>query len=75
MREYEFGPEFSIYSIQKCFIREKQNYYEHRQELRKRVEIMSDDAVATATLDRLLHNIHIVSLQDDSYRIVDRINL
>ncbi len=38
-------------------------------------EIMADDAVATATLDRLLHHVHIVSLQGDSYRMKDRMKL
>jgi DNA replication protein DnaC len=36
-------------------------------------EIMTDDAVATATLDRLLHHCHVVSLDGDSYRMKDRI--
>jgi DNA replication protein DnaC len=38
-------------------------------------EIMSDDAVATATLDRLLHHAHVVSLKGDSYRMKDRLKL
>ena len=33
---------------------------------------MADDGVATATHDRLLHYVHIVSLQEDSYRMKDR---
>ena len=36
-------------------------------------EIMSDEAVASATLDRLLHHAHILSLQGDSYRMKDRL--
>ena len=36
-------------------------------------EIMADDAVATATLDRLLHHSHVISLKGDSYRMKDRI--
>ena len=36
-------------------------------------EIMADDAVATATLDRLLHHAHVISLQGDSYRMKDRL--
>ncbi len=36
-------------------------------------EIMSDDAIATATLDRLLHHAHVISLKGDSYRMKDRI--
>ena len=36
-------------------------------------EIMSDDAIATATLDRLLHHAHVVSLKGDSYRMKDRL--
>jgi DNA replication protein DnaC len=36
-------------------------------------EIMSDEAVASATLDRLLHHAHILSLKGDSYRMKDRL--
>lgn len=36
-------------------------------------EIMSDDAIATATLDRLLHHAHVISLKGDSYRMKDRL--
>jgi len=36
-------------------------------------EVMSDDAIATATLDRLLHHSHVISLSGDSYRMKDRI--
>jgi hypothetical protein len=32
-------------------------------------EILSDDAIATATLDRLLHHAHIISLKGDSCRM------
>ena len=35
----------------------------------------NDEAVATASLDRLLHHCHIVSLQADSYRIKDRMKV
>lgn len=38
-------------------------------------EIMNDDAAATATLDRLLHHAHVISLQGDSYRMKDRLQL
>ncbi len=38
-------------------------------------EIMTDDAVATATLDRLLHHAHVVSLTGDSYRMKDRMKI
>ncbi|WP_083771440.1 IS21-like element helper ATPase IstB [Sediminispirochaeta smaragdinae] len=38
-------------------------------------EIMADDAVATATLDRLLHHSHVVSLKGDSYRMKDRMKI
>jgi DNA replication protein DnaC len=38
-------------------------------------EIMADDAVATATLDRLLHHAHVVSLQGDSYRMKNRLKI
>ena len=38
-------------------------------------EMMSDDAVATATLDRLLHHAHVVSLKGDSYRMKERIKV
>ena len=34
-------------------------------------ENMPDDAVDTATLDRLLHHSHIASLKGDSYRMKD----
>ncbi len=37
----------------------------------KWAEIMADEAVATAMLDRLLHYSHIVSLKGDSYRMKD----
>lgn len=39
----------------------------------KWAEIMSDEAVASATLDRLLHHAHILSLKGDSYRMKDRL--
>ena len=35
----------------------------------------NDEAVATASLDRLLHHCHIVSLQADSYRMKDRMKV
>jgi DNA replication protein DnaC len=38
-------------------------------------ELMSDDAVATAMLDRLLHHVHIISLKADSYRMKERIKV
>jgi DNA replication protein DnaC len=38
-------------------------------------EMMSDDAIATATLDRLLHHAHIISLKGDSYRMKDRLKV
>jgi DNA replication protein DnaC len=38
-------------------------------------EIMADDAVATATLDRLLHHSHVISLKGDSYRMKDRMKI
>lgn len=38
-------------------------------------EMMSDDAVATATLDRLLHHAHIVSLHGQSYRMKDKMKV
>jgi len=38
-------------------------------------EIMSDDAIATATLDRLLHHAHVISLKGDSYRMKDRLKM
>ena len=38
-------------------------------------EIMSDDAVATATLDRLLHHSHVLTLEGDSYRMKDRLKI
>jgi len=39
----------------------------------KWAEIMSDEAIATATLDRLLHHAIILSLKGDSYRMKDRL--
>ena len=39
----------------------------------KWAELMSDEAVATAMLDRLLHHAHVLSLKGDSYRMKDRI--
>ncbi len=39
----------------------------------KWAEIMSDEAIATATLDRLLHHAHVISLKGDSYRMKDRL--
>ena len=36
-------------------------------------ELMSDEAAATAMLDRLLHHAHILSLKGDSYRMKDRL--
>lgn len=36
-------------------------------------EMMSDEAIATASLDRLLHHAHVISLKGDSYRMKDRI--
>lgn len=38
-------------------------------------ELMGDDAIATATLDRLLHHCHIISLKGDSYRMKDRLKV
>lgn len=38
-------------------------------------EIMTDDAVATATLDRLLHHAHVISLKGDSYRMKNRMKI
>jgi DNA replication protein DnaC len=38
-------------------------------------EMMNDDAVATATLDRLLHHAHIISLKGESYRMKDRLKV
>jgi len=38
-------------------------------------EILTDEAIATATLDRLLHHAHIFSLKGDSYRMKDRLKI
>lgn len=38
-------------------------------------EMMSDNAKATATLDRLLHHAHIFSLTGESYRMKDRVKM
>jgi len=36
---------------------------------------MSDEAVATAMLDRLLHHAHVVSLKADPYRMKERLRV
>jgi len=41
----------------------------------KWAELMNDEAVATAMLDRLLHHAHIFSLKGDSYRMKDRLKV
>lgn len=41
----------------------------------KWAELMSDEAVATAMLDRLLHHAHVFSLKGDSYRMKDRLKV
>ena len=41
----------------------------------KWAELMSDEAVATAMLDRLLHHCHTLSLKGDSYRMKDRLKI
>ena len=41
----------------------------------KWAELMSDEAVATAMLDRLLHHAHVVSLKADSYRMRERLRV
>lgn len=41
----------------------------------KWAELMGDEAVATAMLDRLLHHAHIISLKADSYRMKERIKV
>ena len=41
----------------------------------KWAELMSDEAVATAMLDRLLHHSHTISLNADSYRMKDRLKV
>jgi len=41
----------------------------------KWAELMSDEAVATAMLDRLLHHAHAVSLKADSYRMKERLRV
>jgi DNA replication protein DnaC len=38
-------------------------------------EILSDEAIATATLDRLLHHAHVFSLKGGSYRMKDRMKI
>lgn len=39
----------------------------------KWAELLSDEAVATAILDRLLHHAHVISLNGNSYRMKDRL--
>jgi DNA replication protein DnaC len=41
----------------------------------KWAELMSDEAVATAMLDRLLHHAHVLSLKADSYRMKERLRV
>jgi DNA replication protein DnaC len=41
----------------------------------KWAELMSDEAVATAMLDRLLHHALVYSLKGDSYRMRDRLRV
>jgi DNA replication protein DnaC len=41
----------------------------------KWAELMSDEAVATAMLDRLLHHAQVFSLKADSYRMKDRLRI
>ena len=41
----------------------------------KWAELMSDEAVATALLDRLLNHSHTLSLQADSYRMKERLKV
>lgn len=41
----------------------------------KWAELMSDEAVATAILDRLLHHAHLISLKADSYRMKERLRV
>ena len=38
-------------------------------------EILDDEAIATATLDRLLHHAYVFSLKGDSYRMKDRLKI
>jgi DNA replication protein DnaC len=38
-------------------------------------EILNEDAIASATLDRLLHHAHVLSLQGDSYRMKERLKV
>lgn len=41
----------------------------------KWAELMSDEAVATAMLDRLLHHAHVISLKAESYRMKERLRV
>ena len=41
----------------------------------KWAEILDDEAIATATIDRLLHHAHVFSLKGDSYRMKDRLKI
>jgi len=38
-------------------------------------ELMGDNAIATATLDRLLHHAHVIVLKGESYRLKNRMKL
>ena len=41
----------------------------------RRAEVLNDEAIATATLDRLLHHAHVYNLKGDSYRMKDRMKI
>lgn len=41
----------------------------------KWAELMSDEAVATAMLDRLLHHALVYSMKGESYRMKDRLRV
>jgi hypothetical protein len=36
-------------------------------------KLMSDAAIATAVLDRLLHHAHVINIRGESYRLKDRL--
>jgi len=38
-------------------------------------EVLAEEAIATATIDRLLHHAHVFSLKGDSYRMKDRLKI
>jgi len=47
----------------------------HNKPFSRWAELMTDEAVATSILDRLLNNCHTISVQADSYRIKEHLKV